>query len=258
MSNSLHFGQKLRFVYRAWRYRWRVERAEIAFLLRHVPCGGTCLDIGGHKGAFTYWMQKQVGPDGRVFTFEPQPELADYLLAAKEALRFQHVEIVHAAVSSSPGTCQLFRPTNAPTPAATLEHETNSDYSLTVPRVSLDHFFQDVDHDPIRFIKCDVEGHERDVFRGAENVLTTDRPTLLFECEQRHQSARPIGEVFDYLHALGYEGEFFRNGRLHKLSHFDAAQNVHGQRSYAYNFLFRPRNDCSLPGIETSRRQDAA
>ena len=35
-----------------------------------------------------------------------------------------------------------------------------------------------------------MEGHELDTFRGAEGILTQDRPLLLFECEARHNPGR--------------------------------------------------------------------
>ena len=36
------------------------------------------MDIGAHKGAYVYWMQRAVGPSGTVFAFEPQVALAAY------------------------------------------------------------------------------------------------------------------------------------------------------------------------------------
>ena len=56
------------------------------------------------------------------------------------------------------------------------------------------------------FIKCDVEGHELEVFRGAEALLARDKPTLLFEC---HDDEADRGDLFEYLIGLGYDGYFF-------------------------------------------------
>jgi len=38
------------------------------------------------------------------------------------------------------------------------------------------------------FIKCDVEGHEHDVFRGGRRLLERGKPCLLFECH--HDEAK--------------------------------------------------------------------
>ena len=55
--------------------------------------------------------------------------------------------------------------------------------------MKLDSFFASRTQ-PVSLIKCDVEGHEGEVFRGAEQLLRQDRPILLFECEQRHNGSR--------------------------------------------------------------------
>lgn len=245
MATSLRLGGKLRFLYRAWRYRWRVEPAEISFVLQHVSTGQTCLDIGAHRGAFTYWMQRKVGPNGRVIAFEPQPELARYLADVKQSFGLQNVEVVHAALSSSAGECQLYRPTSAPTPSATVELSAGLDCSLTVPMVTLDEYLCDASVRPIAFIKCDVEGHELDVFRGAESVLIEDRPVLLFECEQRHRGASSIDDVFDYLTSLGYVGHYLEGRQLRALTSLRAEHRVHGHRDYVYNFVFLPRREAN-------------
>ena len=78
MVNKLNIDI-LRWVSRAWRYRLKVEKQEINFMLSHLKPGQTAIDIGAHKGAYTYWMSKYVGKDGKVFAFEPQPKLYNQL-----------------------------------------------------------------------------------------------------------------------------------------------------------------------------------
>ena len=65
----------LRWVFRAWKYRLKVEKHEIHFMLQNLKAGQSTIDIGAHKGAYTYWMSKYVGEMGQVFAFEPQPLL---------------------------------------------------------------------------------------------------------------------------------------------------------------------------------------
>ncbi len=240
MATSLKLGEQLRFLYRAWRYRWQVEPTEISFVRQHLSAGQTCLDIGGHKGAFTYWMRRSVGPTGRVVVFEPQPELASYLGAVKQTFGFQNVDVVHAALSSSAGECQLYRPASAPTPSATLDPNAGLGCSVTVPMLTLDEYLRDTSVRPIALIKCDVEGHELDVFQGGESMLLADRPVLLFECEQRHHGSRPINDVFDYLISLGFVGHFLEQRQLRPLTSLPAERRVHGHRRYVYNYVFLP------------------
>ena len=67
---------RLRLSFRAWRYRLRNDPGAIPYLLATLGPGRMALDIGAHKGAYSYWMIKAVGPWGEVIAFEPQPELA--------------------------------------------------------------------------------------------------------------------------------------------------------------------------------------
>ena len=55
-------------------------------------------------------------------------------------------------------------------------------------------------------IKCDVEGAELPVLKGADQTLRGGRPTLLLEVENRWTSRFDYspGELFDWLSGLGY------------------------------------------------------
>ncbi len=106
--------------------------------------------------------------------------------------------------------------------------------------VTLDNYVAQHQLNNIRFIKCDVEGHELDVFRGAKNTLQTQKPIVLFECENRHQAGGSIQTVFDYLNSLGYEGYFFLDHELKPLRLFDEIKyQSHLQGLYINNFIFK-------------------
>jgi hypothetical protein len=93
----------------------------------------------------------------------------------------------------------------------------------------------------LRLIKCDVEGHELDVFQGGVETLSRHTPRLLVECEQRHNASRSVASVFTFLGDLGYRGFFTWHGREVPVAAFvpDVHQ-VYGQPDYVYNFVFVP------------------
>lgn len=238
--------ERWRAIYRAWRYRWRIERLEIGFLCHCIRPGHTVVDVGAHKGAFTYWMQRTVGASGHVFSFEPQPELARYLDRMKDALELRRVTVVQSALSSTSGKMKLVRPGGTPCPGASLTRRGQEDkQSISVSVDTLDHFFADHCQRPVNFIKCDVEGHEYDVFRGGQKILTEDRPALLFECERRHQENGCIDHVFAYLEKLGYQGYFFSKSprAIRPLSELDE-HHLENRESgdYVNNFAFLPKS----------------
>jgi len=236
----MKLSEQIRFLYRVWKYRVRVERAEIAFVVDNLRLGQTAIDIGAHKGAFTYWMSRSVGNTGRVIAFEPQPELSGYLENIRRGLPLSNVTVVAGGVSSSSGSLRLHRPSEEPSPSATLavQEDTNTSQSMDVSVYGLDEYSDSENLPRIDLIKCDVEGHELEVFRGATNVLRRDRPTLLFECEERHQTSSNMHEVFDFLEQIGYAGKCFANGKLIDIEPERLRDQDPSSSSYVNNFAF--------------------
>jgi FkbM family methyltransferase len=228
---------------RALRYRWRLNPAEVAALRGALRPGDTALDIGAHKGGFLYWLQARVGPAGRVIAFEPQPDLADYLERAMTALGARHVTVEAVALSDRSGTALLRKRRDRTSCGATLEARSPTEdwVAQTVPTVSLDQYFNRR-AGRVHAIKCDVEGHELAVLRGAVRTLRRDRPMLLVECEARLQAAGSVEEVFRLLAELGYEGWFFRGRQAHPMAAFEPGlQAAPRTPRYVNNFLFRAR-----------------
>ena len=206
--------------------------------------GDVAVDAGAYKGGYTYWMRQHVGASGQVFAFEPQPELADFLARVVHAFSWTNVHVEQVGLSASRGERTLHAPGAGPSQGASL-YETHADSSTRryqVPIESLDDFLEGHQLSrQVALIKCDVEGHELDVFRGAEKTLANDRPYLLFECEARHLPNGLVDDVFAHLERLGYRGSFFWAGGRRDISDFDVAEHqVEGRRPYANNFLFEP------------------
>ena len=237
------FLYRASLIYRAHRYRWKLDPAEIGFLRAHTKPATMAIDIGAHKGGYSYWMAQAVGPQGRVLAFEPQPELAAQLRSSFQ--RQDNVLIENIGLSNQCGLLTLNVPGAGPSPGAsfeTTEVTAGSIRKINVQVSTLDARLE-LPHPRVSFIKCDVEGHELSVFRGAEHTLRHERPALLFECEQRHHGHRDIGEVFHYLSGLDYRGFFFVRNALRPLAEFNPAQHQNPQApgSYCNNFAFLPR-----------------
>jgi FkbM family methyltransferase len=252
---------RLRYLYRAYRYRFRVDPAEIKFVRQSLKAGDVAVDIGCHKGAYTYWMRRSVGPSGIVYAFEPQPRQVVYLRGAFSAMNYDNVEIVPMALSDKAGQMPLYMP-NESTHYASLEargeergvksESSSADSVLDAPCsmlivdvTTLDDFFLDPSRRAPNFLKIDVEGHELSVLQGAQKTLELHHPTILVECETRHRADGDVRPVFEFLTSLGYTGSFFCNGGRRPLNEFDPG--VHQQldsnssdlpAGYANNFAF--------------------
>jgi FkbM family methyltransferase len=253
---------RLRYLYRAYRYRYRVDPAELRFVQTGLRPGDVAVDVGCHKGAYTYWMRRSVGASGAVFAFEPQPGQVAYLRELFDSMDYDNVSLVPMALSDRVDRMSLYVPSgNGKTHEATLEpgarsvehgaRRTNSNSLLQAPcsplivdATTLDAFFADQPRGP-DFLKIDVEGHESAVLAGGKETLQRYQPTILIECEARHRADGDVRPVFEFLQSLGYEGSFFENGRRRPLHEFDPAAHqridVNGNglnKCYVNNFAF--------------------
>jgi FkbM family methyltransferase len=264
-DNAGRMATRLRYLYRAYRYRLRVNPAELRFVCQSLKAGQVAGDIGCHKGAYAYWMRRRVGPSGVVYAFEPQPQQVAYLREAFSAMRYDNVALVPMAVSDKRGEMPLYAsPIIGRTHEASLEASSGLSGTLTtglrvpcfsVDVTTLDEFFanesanatQGPRHGP-DFLKIDVEGHELAVLDGARQTLEKHRPTILVECETRHRPDNDVRPVFELLKSFGYTGSFFLDRDRRPLTEFDP--NVHQRlhpamsgrlpRGYVSNFAFEP------------------
>jgi FkbM family methyltransferase len=220
----MRLRDKLRVHHRAWRYRLRTEKREIRLIRDLIAPGDSVLDVGAHRAAFTFWMAQAAGPSGSVFGFEPHPQMADYLREIVAELPLSNVQVVEAGLSDHTGVAKLHVP-GLHLGTATLEY--GDDPSLATTEVAiydLDSFCAKVAVPrPIRVVKCDVERHELAMFRGAQHVLTEDRPVLLFETGDHVLNPELCGPVFDLLRQFGYHGYYFRDWTLTPVPPVDRA-----------------------------------
>jgi FkbM family methyltransferase len=239
------------------------RRGDVALPLLEafVGRGDLVVDIGANWGFFTYHLARLVGRTGRVHAIEPDPA---HLASLRAIQRGRPQVTIHpVGLSDREDAAELHVPVLAGERLGALA-------SLAIPaeRAGLQH-----DHVPVRltrldallpadapvaFVKCDVEGHEPAVLRGAEAILGRRRPPLLIEIEQRHQ-AGDVRRTFAHLEALGYVGYYLRADGLRPLAEFDLARDqlahltgtfvpVVMPAGYVHDFLFAPP-DRSVGGL---------
>ena len=203
---SLSFYEKLHMVHRCWRLRFKSEVPDIRYIREAALAGSTLIDIGANKGVFSIYMSRAAGPRGKLLAFEAQPELGDHLRGVKQGFALDNMTIVNKGLSSMPGTLTMRRSKAGAGTASFHSKAAPGLDEIEIPVITLDDYISEHQVGPVSFIKCDVEGHELEVFRGAQKLLERDMPTLLFEC---HDSEAERGELFSFLTGLGYEGYFF-------------------------------------------------
>jgi FkbM family methyltransferase len=159
------------------------EQAEQHAMRRVVRRGEVVIDIGANLGIHTVLLAKLVGPGGKLFVFEPNIALLPALRRTIAGL--PNASLHSCALSDEPGPCAFFIPeddTKASFVNWTDEAIDGHPREDTCERRRLDEMVAEGMIANPDFIKCDVEGAELLVFRGARAVLDrVDAPIILFE-----------------------------------------------------------------------------
>lgn len=162
-----------------------------------VKPGDVVFDIGANVGFFTLLSASLVGPAGSVVAFEPLPEAAAYLHRHLVLNDITNVRVVGAAVSDRSGQGSFFVAQH--NSLGRLAH----DGRLSVDVVTIDEWLKRGIVPPPNSLKIDVEGGEDAVLRGARDLLSRHRPTVLLATHgyDRHEYC------CTFLQNLGYSVE---------------------------------------------------
>ena len=172
-------GEEVRFPPRFSRYyESDYEPETFRFFRANVSPGNTVLDIGGHIGLFAVLAARQVGAEGKVFSFEPTPFTRSVM---EEVVRLNGVEDVvevrGEAVSSKSGETVFFDTGDEISNANSLVKSELSQTEIPITLISVDEFAAERAL-KVDCIKIDVEGAEMDVLTGAHRTLINDRPAI--------------------------------------------------------------------------------
>ena len=219
------------------------ELDEQAVMRRFVQPGDVAFDIGANRGLHTMLLAQLAGPQGRVFAFEPNPELLPTLELTIKGL--SNTTLFPNALSDSNTACTLFVP--ADDSMGSLADWTSDEalakyrktlrlgkaHTMVVQARGIDDLVASGTIQVPNFIKCDVEGAELMVFKGARKTLDQiSAPAILFETGTgpAHGFGFQAADAADYLANLPRPGYRFLEigaaGSLHPLRPADFGDRV--------------------------------
>jgi FkbM family methyltransferase len=165
--------------------------------------GMTVYDVGANVGYVSLLLAKNVGQNGRVFSFEALPSNVKRLTHNIELNGMQQrISINHFAVTAKSGEVKFFVHASNGMGKAAGSAGRNEKYvdEISVPGISLDEFVYDRGHAAPQAVKMDIEGGEVMALPGMVRVLKEARPIMLMELHGP-ESARAAWET---LTSAGY------------------------------------------------------
>jgi len=184
-----------------------LEQEESNKIKQLLPPGGAGIDVGANCGGMSALFADQVGTDGLVLAFEPNPRLLDKLLFLKENNHLPQLEIHPVGLGEVEEKLEI----SLPPPQSGNEDATLAsipgwerkpvtirpldDVLLARPTV---HF---------SLMKVDVEGFELQVLKGASSLLCAGRVGHLlieFNCYWLSQQDTSPHELWDFILSKGF------------------------------------------------------
>jgi FkbM family methyltransferase len=167
--------------------------------------GFVMYDVGANNGYFSLIAAKLVGKNGKVYAFEPYPPNSDKLNNNISKNKFSNIFLNTSAVSDSVGNTHLYVNINSATPSLV---SYGLESKIDVSQITLDKFIST--HEIPDFIKVDVEGMEKQVLSGAQDLLARAKPSWVIEAHSRENEK----EVIDLLSKHNYEIEVLKHPRM--------------------------------------------
>jgi FkbM family methyltransferase len=200
--------QALRFL---WLLRGGTKEPESALLIAFLGSGDIAVDVGANGGDWTCALARQVGNAGRVFAFEADPYYAEATEKTIRLLRLKNVSFQKYGLSNADQEAELLISDDRGrrvsgrgrvVGAASVE---NAGRTVRIRLRSLDSIAaeQPALH-AVKFIKCDVEGFELMVMRGALALIEAARPLILAETGHAGLHGYRDSQLGEFFEALRY------------------------------------------------------
>jgi len=176
--------------------------------------GMTVVDVGANHGLFSMEAAHFVGSTGRVYAFEPTPELYAHLRKHLEVNHLKNVYLLEKAVGSFDGNAKL-RVHHECTGLNSLASQDLvwqgsiliADQVINVPICKLDTVVHSKNISHIDILKIDVEGFELEVLQGARLILVNQLVKYIIleiaECHQQNSGLK-IDSLLTFLDELEY------------------------------------------------------
>jgi FkbM family methyltransferase len=155
------------------------EEFERDLLVESLAPGGVMVDVGANVGYYSILAAQKVGPSGRVFAFEPDPDNFRTLRRVARSFGYKHLALENKAVVDTPGNLRLFL-----SAASGGDHRVydpgDGRTSVPVAATSLDIYFASGGSQVVDVVKMDIQGAEVAALNGMRGLLAANPGLRLF------------------------------------------------------------------------------
>ncbi len=172
------------------------SRDEADLLTQVLHPGQVAVEVGANMGTLSVPMAQRLGPDGRLYAFEPQRLMFQTLCANIALNSLANVLALPYAVGESQR--DVLVPETAPEQFTNFGAIALGGTGARTRQVTIDEY----DLPACHLLKIDVEGAEAAVIRGAVQTILRHRPMLYVENDRRHLSPALIQLIGSFGYGL--------------------------------------------------------
>jgi FkbM family methyltransferase len=152
------------------------EVYESKLMIGLVRPGDVAVDVGAMIGYYTMILGHSVGPTGRVYAFEPDPDNFAILSENVAINGYDHVTPRQAVVGATSGTTKLYRAPEEYRGDGRAYGVEGNRPSVDVDMVALDELIDE----KVNIAKVDVQGYEGHVLAGMGELIARSDELVLF------------------------------------------------------------------------------
>ena len=199
--------------------RFSFETSTFLGLRQSLSEGDIAFDVGSSYGVMTVLMAKLVGKNGKIVSFEANPQVIEKAIEIVKANHLDNVRILNLLVGESSGADMdffLVPGTKSVASSANPEIlEKNPDaLKMKIKTISIDEFCEENKIIP-KCIKIDIEGAEFIAAKGMKKILKSHFPDLIIETHGYEINAigGSLHELMKMLESYGYDFFDLRLGK---------------------------------------------
>jgi FkbM family methyltransferase len=185
------------------------EPEVVSLALRYIKPSSVVLDVGANFGQMTVLFARQVGAEGRVYSFDADDFVFDVLKRniAANGLE-QRVEPIFGAVHNVEGQTLYFPVQDFKRWSSYGSYgidynaaEGRAVKTLTIDGLNIER--------PISFMKIDIQGGDLQAMQGAVNTIARHKMPIIFEYEYHFEDEYKLSfqEYVDFVQRIGYRFE---------------------------------------------------